>query len=37
MDNKKRGYTQKALESAFWVMAGIIVVGFMTLIVFIIA
>ena len=32
----KKGYTEKAAEAAFWVMASIICLGFMTLIVIII-
>ena len=36
-DRNKKGYTQKAEEAAFWVMASIIAVGFITLIVIIIA
>tara|TARA_R110000823_G_scaffold104894_5_gene223106 strand:- start:2688 stop:2810 length:123 start_codon:yes stop_codon:yes gene_type:complete len=35
--NKKRGYTEKAEEAAFWVMASIIAVGFVTLLILIIA
>ena len=34
--NKKRGYTERAEEAAFWVMASIIIVGFITLLILII-
>ena len=33
--NKKRGYTEKAEEAAFWVMASIIGIGLLTLIIII--
>jgi hypothetical protein len=32
MDDRDKKYTEKAAEAAFWVMASIIVVGFITLI-----
>ena len=35
-DRNKKGYTQKAEEAAFWVMASVIVVGFITLLILII-
>tara|TARA_R100001530_G_C4307529_1_gene152118 strand:+ start:724 stop:846 length:123 start_codon:yes stop_codon:yes gene_type:complete len=35
-DRDKKGYTEKAAEAAFWVMASIIAVGLLTLIIIIV-
>ena len=37
MDNRnKKGYTERAAEAAFWMMASAIIVGFITLLILII-